>query len=83
VICELDDTEMEVRGVLANATNRHTVAYNEDTETIRYFRGVFKRLFDRIYTTFTGCRLPPILLRYKNLPYVLHTSAVKEAMLQH
>jgi hypothetical protein len=39
VICELDDTEMEVRGVLANTTNRHTVAYNEDTETIRYFMG--------------------------------------------
>jgi hypothetical protein len=35
VICELDDTEMEVKRVLANSTNRHSVAYNEETETIR------------------------------------------------
>ena len=36
VICELDDTEMKVKRVLANSTNRHAVAYNEDTETIRW-----------------------------------------------
>jgi hypothetical protein len=35
VICELDDTEMEVKRVLANSTNRHAVAYNEETETLR------------------------------------------------
>jgi hypothetical protein len=27
---------MEVKRVLANSTNRHAVAYNEETETLRW-----------------------------------------------